>query len=140
MPGSLAKDRISQLINNRDDVAMNVPTSFDYREVGGASSRQMRAQKHLELKGVTTPVDNHDKTYQSNQLLGETAAMGRISSLKDEDNLNQHWNELMQLDVGGASIDSKQALNKVTKGIVPYNIAVLNQKSRDQHLKLLNET
>ena len=59
----------------------------------------------LQINGVTNnpnnqPADGEDKNvkqqYQSNQVVSDSM-MGRISSLKDEENLNQRWVNLLKL-------------------------------------------
>lgn len=78
---------------------MNVPTSFDHRDLGatleGLGLKQRKDSRknsnHLEILGVTNPNKNE---YQTNQNVESTAQV-RLSSLKDEDNLNSHWLDLM---------------------------------------------
>jgi len=68
---------------------MDVPTSFDYR----GSQVGVRALKHLQLVGVTNAKKNDQ---HSNWVVESTnTAHGRVSSLRDEDNLNQHWQQLL---------------------------------------------
>ena len=75
-----------------NDLAMNVPSSFDYRELNQSSSRLN--SNHMQLFGVTNPNHLQDKEYQSNKVT--PTGGGRISSLRDEETLNVRWAELMK--------------------------------------------
>ena len=48
--------------------------------------------------------------FNSNQI--ESSAMGRISSLKDEENLNQRWIDLLKLGNTGQNFEGMLAKNE----------------------------
>lgn len=98
---------IPEALNQTNDVAMNVPTSFDHRQEDSRGDLRKSANKlHY---GVTNPVNLAEQRLDYEETCGQI----RISSIKDEENLNAHMSELMLM--GGDYEDDKDDGQKTAR-------------------------
>ena len=71
------------------------------------------------------PEDFQPQPYNSNNQI-ESSAMGRISSLKDEENLNQRWIDLLKLGNTGHNFEGMLAKNERDSRGVQGGVRALN--------------